>query len=113
MTEHSSSSLADEAVRLVEALQGWLGNRAGTASDDDTWARATADPGAAAGESPECEVCPLCRSMRFLRTVRPESVEPLVGAAGALVAALQDMRRQAEVARTTRPEPPPDADTWD
>lgn len=108
-------SLNDEAVRLVEALQGWLGAHTGSTTSDDTWARATAgDVGAAPGEAPECTVCPLCRSMRFLRTMRPESVEPIVGAASALAAALQELRRQAETARAARPEPPPgDTDTWD
>jgi hypothetical protein len=51
--------------------------------------------------------------MRFLRTMNPETVEPFMGAASAVAAALQEMLRQAEAARATRPDPPPDADTWD
>ena len=105
--------LGQEAVRLIDALQGWLGNRTNKGGTDETWARATAEPYGSTGESPECAVCPLCRSMRFLRTMKPETVEPLVGAAGALAAALQEMLRQAEAARATRPDPPPDVDTWD
>ena len=109
------ASLAEEAGRLVGALQGLLASYAGGAGGqgDDTWARATADPTVGSGESPECAVCPFCRSMRFLRTVRPESVEPLVGAASALAAALQEMMGQAQTARASRPDPPPHADTWD
>ncbi len=107
-------SLGEEATRLVEALQGWLsGAYRGDAAGDDTWARATADPGGGIGQSPECAVCPLCRSMRFVRTVRPETVEHLVDTATALVAALHELRRPPSSTRSPTPRPPADADAWD
>lgn len=92
MTPEPAGSLAEEATKLVEALQGWLST--GPHSRPDPWAEATADNGA--GEvAPECAVCPFCRSMRFVRTLDPEVIDRVIDAGAALVASLQDLRRTA------------------
>lgn len=101
-------SLAEEATRLVEAVQGWLGSAQRAAPiADDPWAQATAAYSdttdvrvpAHVGDSAECAICPICRSIRFVRTISPEAVEHLVDAGTALLAALSDLRRPPSAPR--------------
>lgn len=69
------SPLAEEAARLVEAVQQWVaGAQAGLPLATD---------------APECRLCPVCRALGALRGTRPEVFEHLSEAATALLAALR------------------------
>ena len=74
MTE-AVGSAADEAVRLLAAVQDW--------------ARTRFDAEHLATGASECQVCPLCQAIAALRQVRPETVEHLLDAAASVVAALR------------------------
>lgn len=71
----SGSPVADEAGKLLAALQQWLGTNAKVA--------------AMATGSAECCVCPLCQLIGFARTARPEMFEHVAGVASDGVAALK------------------------
>jgi hypothetical protein len=68
-------SAADEAVRLLAAVQDW----ARTRFDHEHLATGAA----------ECQVCPLCQLIAAARAVRPEAVEHLLDAAASVVAAFR------------------------
>jgi hypothetical protein len=84
--------LADEAVRLMGAVQ--------------EWARQTFPAGRDGHGGPECEWCPLCQFMAVLRGERPEVTER-VAEAGAAVAtafrALLDAAAPGEAAKPATP----------
>jgi hypothetical protein len=84
---HPHGSIGEEAVKLAEAVQGWLGERTGQGASD-VWAAATA---AGAFESPECRVCPLCRAMHFVSSLSPDVFTHLAEAATSLAAAARAM----------------------
>lgn len=89
----SGSPVADEAAKLVEALQDWV-------------AGATGGLPLASG-SAECALCPFCQLLRAARSTRPEVFEHLAGAGAELVAALRagmDGRRAADSAGHSRVE---------
>ena len=84
----SHGSLAEEAGRLAEAAQQWLGQRAAPGGDD-VWADAvTSDSD---GHAPECRTCPICRARRLMAGVNPEVMGHLSQAAAALAAAVRAM----------------------
>jgi Family of unknown function (DUF5304) len=85
--QHPHGSIGEEAVKLAEAVQGWLGQRT-VHGFADPWAAATA-PGAF--ESPECRVCPICRAMHFITTMQPDVFTHLADAATSLAAAARAM----------------------
>jgi hypothetical protein len=87
---HPHGSIGEEAVKLAEAVQGWLGDRTGHGTSD-VWAAATA-PGAF--ESPECRVCPICRTMHFITSMQPDVFAHLADAATSLAAAVRAMGEQ-------------------
>lgn len=72
MTE-SVGSAAEEAAKLLSAVQGW--------------ARARFDGEHLATGSSECQVCPICQAIAVARQIRPEAVEHLINAGASLVAA--------------------------
>jgi hypothetical protein len=80
----SVGSAAEEAARLLAAVQDW--------------ARTRFDHEHLATGSAECQVCPVCQGIAALRQVRPETVEHLLDAAASFVAAL----------KSTMPQPSPD-----
>ena len=84
---HPHGSIGEEAVKLAEAVQDWLGERTGR-GPADAWAAATA-PGAF--ESPECRVCPICRAMHFVTTMQPDVFAHLADAVTSLAAAVRAM----------------------
>ena len=99
---HPHGSIGEEAVKLAEAVQDWLGERTGR-GPADAWAAATA-PGAF--ESPECRVCPICRVMHFVTTMQPDVFAHLADAATSLAAAVRAMGEaegRGEQAPTDRP----------
>lgn len=71
----TGSPVAEEAAKLVEALQDWF-------------AGATGGLPLATG-SAECRLCPVCQLLHLARTSRPETFEHLAGAGVELVAALR------------------------
>lgn len=71
-------SAAEEAAKLLATLQ----------EKAQEWARARFDGEHLATGSVECQVCPLCQAVAALRQVRPETVQHLLDAGAALVAAL-------------------------
>lgn len=87
-------TLAEEAARLLEAVQEWAG-------------RAVGDGVPLSGEDPECRVCPVCMMLRAVRGVRPETVEHLVEATGSLAAALRSMVDPGAHHEHPRPQPGP------
>ena len=72
-------SAAEEADKLLGALEDWARTRAAPLLDQEHLATG----------SPECSVCPVCQTVGALRHVRPEAVEHLLDAAASLVAALR------------------------
>ncbi len=88
MTSTSGSPLAEEAAKLLEALQSWASGAA------------TGLP--LASDAPECTVCPLCQVLRAVRGVRPEVVDHLAGATTELVAALRAALDAPEAERPAR-----------
>lgn len=80
----SVGSAAEEAARLLAAVQDW--------------ARSRFDHEHLATGSAECQVCPVCQGIAALRQVRPETVEHLLDAAASFVAAV----------KSTLPATPPD-----
>jgi hypothetical protein len=67
--------LADEAVRLIGAVQ--------------EWARQTFPAGRDGHGGPECEWCPLCQFMAVLRGERPEVTERVAEAGTAVASAFR------------------------
>ncbi len=82
----SPGSIAEEARKLAEAVQDWLGSRTGR-GPADVWAAATAPE---SFESPECRVCPLCRAMQAVSS-RPDLLADLSEAAANFAAVVRDM----------------------
>ena len=68
-------SAAEEAARLLGAMQDW----AKTRFDSEHLATGGA----------ECQVCPVCQGIALLRQVKPETAEHLLDAAASFVAALK------------------------
>jgi hypothetical protein len=68
-------SAAEEAVKLLAAVQDWAKSRF------DTEHLAT-------GAS-ECQVCPVCQGIALLRQVNPATAEHLLDAAASMVAAMK------------------------
>ena len=76
---HDVGSAAEEALRLLAAVEDWVRDRSGGLLDEEHLATG----------SRECQVCPLCQAVGAVRRVRPETVEHLLDAAASLVAALR------------------------
>ena len=112
-------SVAEEAARLLDAVQGWAGSHGYAGGPepgesaphddppDDTAAGAahrcpTCGAQDGAGQAVVCQLCPVCQGIGLLRSVRPETVDRLADLAGALAATLR------EVAASRRYATPPD-----
>jgi hypothetical protein len=76
-------SAADEAARLVEALQGWWHERAPEREPET----------AAHPPSSSCRYCPVCRLMSTAQTHRPEVMHHLLATAESVVALLRELSR--------------------
>jgi hypothetical protein len=68
-------SAAEEAARLLSAVQDW--------------ARARFDSEHLATGGAECQVCPVCQAIALLRQVKPETAEHLLDGVASFVAALK------------------------
>jgi hypothetical protein len=90
-------SVAEEAARLLGALQDAAGAWTASASEHGPHETPTA-----------CRVCPLCQAIAAVQHVRPETVQHLADAAASLAAALSDVLAGARQAPpdpgTARPE---------
>lgn len=125
MTEQTGTAngtVAEEAVRLIEAMAS-MARSAGSADEDtssyaDLLAEETA-PGAAHETSagPEdgepsssacsscggerdstplaCKLCPVCQGIALIRSIRPETVDRLADFAAAMASSLRDMAAQS------------------
>ncbi|AKU17140.1 hypothetical protein [Luteipulveratus mongoliensis] len=107
----SASSVADEAVRLVEALAGLTGapgadpqtpeddttpepSAATSSSDDDHQESEEPRPAGcscqdAAMVAAVCQVCPVCRVAGLLHNVRPETMDRIADLLGMVAGSLQ------------------------
>jgi hypothetical protein len=83
--------LADEAVRLVGAVQDW--------------ARQTFPTPADGHGGPECQWCPLCQFVAVLRGDRPEVTERVAEAGTALASAFRALVDAASSGAATPAEP--------
>jgi hypothetical protein len=90
-------SIGEEAGKLAEAVQEWLGRRTGR-EPRDVWAAATSV--LEDDHAPECRVCPLCRAMRFFSSVNPQVAEHLSDAAASVSAAMRAMAEDRERGRS-------------
>ncbi|UER54615.1 hypothetical protein HJG43_08770 [Kineosporiaceae bacterium SCSIO 59966] len=97
-------SLAEEAARLVSALQdaasAWsasagegAGERAGERAGPDGQHEHTATPAA-------CRVCPLCQAIAVVQSLRPQTLQHLSDAAASLAAAVADVVAATRAATT-------------
>ena len=68
-------SAAEEAARLLSAVEGW--------------ARTRLDSEHVATGGAQCLACPLCQAISAVRQVKPETVDHLLASAASFVAALQ------------------------
>lgn len=80
----STSSAAEEAARLFDAVQQWARR---TAGDGKTAGGAWTEH--IATGSAECRLCPVCQAIALLREARPEVALHLTEAASSLLAAVR------------------------
>lgn len=106
--------IAEEAAKLVEAVEAWARGALGPAHDPtDDSADDPTDDGAGdraepaehrqhgwATGAPECALCPICRLIAAARSIRPETVAHLLDAMASLAAAA---RTSVDAAGTSRP----------
>jgi len=122
-TRSANGTVAEEAVRLIEAMAS-MARSTGSADED---ARSYADgpardsaPGAAHEASPgsdnrdeplngacsacggerdstplACKLCPVCQGIALIRSIRPETVDRLADFAAAVASSLRDMAAQS------------------
>jgi hypothetical protein len=88
-----AGTLAEEATRLLGAVEAWWRDRAAAPTGGPTPAAGTAagpfaDHRAGAPRS-GCEACPICQLLTAVRTARPEAFEHALDAAGSLLLALR------------------------
>ncbi|WP_426560836.1 hypothetical protein ACPPVT_12895 [Angustibacter sp. McL0619] len=93
-------SAADEAARLVDALQGWWREREPERDPDPNREATTA----AHEPSSSCRYCPLCRLMSTAQSRRPELMHHLLVTAESVVGLLRELSRPDE-AETATPDP--------
>ena len=101
---HGVGGVGEEAARLLEAVQDWVRQTAGSGDSDGTGATGgtagssgpgqAADPpwlGRISSDALECQLCPLCRLIAVVRNTRPEVVEHLADATASLAAAIREL----------------------
>jgi hypothetical protein len=99
MSSEPVGSLAEEAAKLIAAVQGWAADQAGerSSSDDAAHTAHTAHTGHTgqtddAGRVPaECRWCPLCQLVRAAKATSPEVREHLTAAALSLALAFKGL----------------------
>jgi hypothetical protein len=91
MTSEPVGSLAEEAARLIAALQGWTQDQRQQADTTDDAGDARQEHDAADHDplSIECRYCPLCALARTAKAMTPEVREHLSSAALSLALAVK------------------------
>ena len=106
-TEDPLGSAAEEAARLVDALQGWFGARAeATTGEPPRTAPESSSPESseAPGEhGPACRACPVCRGLAYVQQAHPDVVDHLASAAQHVAAALRALSTPPESQPNGRP----------
>lgn len=99
MSTEPVGTLAEEAAKLVTAMQGWAQNAGPTAE--------TADPASVDGDSAhpdhdplstQCRYCPLCTLVRVAKATTPEVRDHLASAALSLALAFKGLADNASPA---------------
>ena len=62
MSSAAPGPLAEEAVRLVEAIGEWARGAVGDVA------------GSATVSGPECQICPVCQLLALVRRAQPETI---------------------------------------
>jgi hypothetical protein len=70
-------SVAEEAARLLEAVQEWVRGHPGHVDEN--------------GEPLTCRLCPFCRLLALARGAQPETFEHLIAAADSLASAARSV----------------------
>ncbi len=99
--EDVTGSIAEEAAKLMEALQDWaVTNGAGDLGDGSSAAAGAAAAAATAAHrfnehiatgGADCRYCPLCQLISAVRGTPPEVRQHLVSAAGSLMHAVSGL----------------------
>ena len=97
-SEPEVGSVADEAAKLLGALQDWatesgVGQARGTARG---MAEGLSSIGDHVGHGQDCRYCPLCQAVRLVRETSPEVRENLALAVSALAQAATAALRQPD-----------------
>jgi hypothetical protein len=79
----TTSPVAEEAARLIGALEEWLlaGGLSGGVASSLRWADSHV------GGAQECRLCPFCQLLAVVRTAQPEAYQHLAAAVTSLAAA--------------------------
>lgn len=80
-------TVAEEAAKLFEALQGWVHTEGSAAPPQNERERPDLSDHAHDGEATDCRWCPLCRAATVLRQTSPEVRDHLAEAATSLLSA--------------------------
>jgi hypothetical protein len=122
-TRSANGTVAEEAVRLIEAMASMARSTASADEDASSYADPSAKetaPGAAHEASPgpedreeplkgacsacggerdstpfACKLCPVCQGIALIRSIRPETVDRLADFAAAVASSLRDMAAQS------------------
>jgi hypothetical protein len=115
-------SIAEEAAKLLGALQGWASEGAGDAASGAAGLLHDLNEHVATGGA-ECRYCPLCRAISAVRETSPEVKEHLATAATSLLHAATELlqARAGQGGAAGRPGPvekidlddADDADEWE
>jgi bacterioferritin-associated ferredoxin len=109
MSEDDVGSVAEEAAKLLAALQGWAREAGGSrAAQGEAAASAMADRlkevNDHLGHGPDCRYCPICQTISFFRETSPEAREKIT------TAAISAMTSMAEALAALFPPPEPGTD---
>ncbi len=124
VTHEPVGSLAEEAAKLVAALQGWASDHRGAPTDDAEPAAPDQSPEDAGGAdgaraagyvaqhesgqhgSAECRYCPLCNLARFAKAASPEVRDHLSNAALSMALAIKGLLEGVDQHRADRRDEP-------
>ncbi len=90
MSDDEVGSVAEEAAKLLAALQDWARD-SGARATADAWGESFSDRlrdiGEHVGHGPDCRYCPVCLAINVVRDTSPEAREKVAAAAVTLVTA--------------------------